>query len=302
MLHSAAMTKGMWYGIGAYAIWGVLPIFWKSIQQLSAFEILGHRIVWSWLLLALLLSARRRWPGLQLALRQPRTWRVYGTTAVLLAINWSTYIWAVNSGHIVESSLGYFINPLVNVLLGVVLLRERLRPWQIVAVASALAGVVYLTFNYGRLPWIALTLAFSFGFYGLLRKQAPLSSTHGLTLETGILFVPALAYLGWLQAGETAVFLHTTPLVTLLVPLSGVATALPLLLFGAAAPLLTLTTLGILQYLAPTLQFLIGVLIYGEPFDRADLLGFSLIWLALIVYTAERILHHRRHARVPVVG
>ena len=289
------MNKGIGYGLLAYTAWGLLPLYWKALTAVTPLEILSHRMSWSLVFLALILTWRGQWGWLRPALRQRRTVLLFLTTAVLLSINWGTYIWAVNSGHIVESSLGYFINPLINVLLGTIFLRERLTAWQMVAVASATAGVLYLTISYGRLPWIALTLAFSFGTYGLLRKTAPLESLPGLTLETGLLCWPALAYLLWLQSRGTAVFLHTTLPINLLLILAGVATALPLLWFGTAARLVTLTTLGIMQYIAPTLQFLIGVLIYGEAFSRSQLIGFSFIWLALLIYTADRARQSRQH-------
>ena len=290
-------NKGIIHGVAAYTVWGLLPIYWKLIGSVPPLEILSHRMVWSLLFLLLLLALRQQWQWLRPALRNGKTVLIYLVTAVLLSINWGVYIWAVNAGHIVESSLGYFINPLVNVLLGVILLQERLRPWQIVAVVVASLGVLYLTFHTGRPPWIALTLAFTFGFYGLLRKKAPLPSLHGLSLEMGLMFLPALGYMLWTQIRGTAVFLHTDlQHINLLLPLAGIVTALPLLWFGTAAQHVTLTTLGILQYAAPTLQFLLGVLAYGEPFNQDKFLGFSLIWIALIIYTTERIKHH--HAQL----
>lgn len=291
-------NRGLLYGVAAYTAWGLLPIYWRTIEALPAMEILGQRIMWSFLFLLLLLALRRQWAWLQTARRSPRILLIYLTTAVLLSVNWGVYIWGTNAGFIVETSLGYFINPLINVLLGMLFLGERLRRWQVVAVTSAAAGVLYLTFSYGALPWIALTLAFSFGFYGLLRKKAPLASVEGLTLETGLMFVPALLFLGYLQRSGTAVFPQVSPLILILVPLMGITTTLPLIWFGLAAQRVTLTTLGILQYIAPTGQFLIGVLIYGEPFPRERLIGFSFIWLALLIYTGERILLSRKAAHM----
>ncbi len=287
-------NKGLLYGVAAYVAWGLLPLYWRTIDQLSSLEILAQRVVWSLLFLALLLTWRRQWGWLAGALRSRRMLLTYLLTAVLLTTNWGIYIWGVNAGFIVETSLGYFINPLVNVLLGVLFLGERLRRWQLVAVGSATVGVLYLTLSYGGLPWIALTLAFSFGFYGLLRKKAPLGAIEALTLETGWMFVPALAFLLYLHMQETAVFPYAAPVVNALVPLAGLATTLPLIWFGLAARRVTLTTLGILQYIAPTGQFLIGVLVYGEPFPRERLIGFSFIWIALFIYTTERIVLSRR--------
>lgn len=287
-------NKGLLYGVAAYLAWGLLPLYWRTIDELSSLEILAQRVVWSLLFLALLLTWRRQWGWLAGTLRNRRMLLTYLLTAVLLTANWGIYIWGVNAGFIVETSLGYFINPLVNVLLGVVFLGERLRRWQLVAVGSATAGVLYLTLSYGGLPWIALTLAFSFGFYGLLRKKAPLGAVEALTLETGWMFLPALAFLLYLQVQGTAVFPYAAPVVNALVPLAGLATTFPLIWFGLAARRVTLTTLGILQYIAPTGQFLIGVLVYNEPFPRERLIGFGFIWIALFIYTTERIVLSRR--------
>jgi chloramphenicol-sensitive protein RarD len=225
------------------------------------------------------------------------------SSAVLLAINWFTYIWGVNHGFIVETSLGYFINPLVNVVLGVFFLRERLRAGQWAAVAMAASGVLYLTISYGALPWIALTLAFSFGLYGFLRKTARLDSLEGLSMETGLLFLPALGYLLYLEAAGQASFGHAGLVPTLLLALAGVATAVPLLFFAIGARLIPLSLLGILQYLAPTIQFLLGVLVYDEPFTLERLVGFGLVWSALLIYTIESIHVRRQRKRLtPLSG
>jgi chloramphenicol-sensitive protein RarD len=215
----------------------------------------------------------------------------------LLSVNWGTYIWAVNAGFIIETSLGYFINPLVNVLLGVALLKEKLRRGQLAAVIIALAGVLYLTFSYGALPWIALTLAFSFGFYGLLRKTASRGSLEGLSMETGILFLPALGYVIYLQLEGSAAFGGSELQTTLLLSLAGVATAVPLLLFASGARQITLITLGILQYVAPTIQFLLGVFVYHEAFNQEDFVGYGLVWLALLIYSGEAIWRGRGNGR-----
>ncbi len=292
------MNKGILYAACAYVLWGLLPIYWKALQHVPALEILAHRMVWSLAVVLLLLAYRGRWRWLGVVARDGRVVLTFLTTALLLTLNWFVYIWAVNAGYIVESSLGYFINPLVNVLLGVLFLRERLRPWQGVAIGAALGGVLYLTFDYGRLPWIALALAGSFGLYGLLRKTAALNSLEGLTLETLLLFLPALAYLLYLEAIGSAALGHADAATTALLVCSGMATAAPLLLFAAGARRITLTSLGILQYVAPTLQFLLGVLVYGEPLSSARLFGFCLIWIALLIYTAEGVLRSGRAARL----
>lgn len=289
------MNKGILYGLGAYAMWGFFPIYWKLLHHVPALQLLGHRILWSFILLVLLLAAVRLMRDFRQAVTR-KVLGIYTLAAVLLAVNWLTYVWAVNAGFIVETSLGYFINPLLSVLLGVLILRERLRPFQWVPLALAAAGVVFLAVTYGQLPWIALTLAFSFGFYGLAKKLAPLSSLFGLTLETGILLIPAIGYLAWSQAAGEGAFLHTGLRSDLLMVGAGVATTIPLLLFASAARRVPLTTLGLLQYIAPTIQFLLGVFVYREPFDRSHLIGFGMVWVALVIFWLENFLS----SRVPV--
>ncbi len=296
------MNKGMLYAIAAYGIWGLFPLYWKTLQHVPALEILSHRMTWSLLFVLLLLVLRRRWDWLKTAVHTPRTILLFAASAALLSANWFVYIWGVNAGHIVETSLGYFINPLVSVLMGVLFLGERLRRWQWLAIGLAAAGVVYLTIQYGALPWISLTLATSFALYGLIRKTAPLGSLEGLSLETALMFFPALGYLVYLEAMGTAAFGHVDGMTSLLLGFAGVATAVPLLLFAAGARLIKLATIGILQYIAPTLQFLIGVLIYHEPFTVDRLVGFSLIWLALVIYSGENILFSRRQPRLYPTG
>jgi chloramphenicol-sensitive protein RarD len=286
------MKKGILYGIGAYALWGFFPIYWKLLHHVPALQLLGHRIVWSFVLLAILLVAVKLGRDFRSALNR-KTLGIYAIAAVLLSINWLTYVWAVNAGFIVETSLGYFINPLLSVLLGVIILRERLRPTQWIPLGLAATGVIYLTVVYGKLPWIALTLAFSFGFYGLVKKMAPLSSLFGLTLETGILFLPALLYLAVSQANGTGAFMHTGLRSDLLMIGAGIATTVPLLLFATAAREIPLTMVGLLQYIAPTIQFSLGVFLYREPFDTAHLIGFGIVWIALIIFWVENYLANR---------
>ncbi|MEJ2749484.1 MAG: EamA family transporter RarD, partial [Anaerolineae bacterium] len=282
------------YAAAAYTLWGFLPIFWKALHSVPALEILAHRMVWSLTFVLVVLTLKRRWTWLKPALHSRRTLITFLATGALLSLNWFTYIWAVNAGYIVESSLGYFINPLVNVLLGVIFLGERMRGWQWTAVSLAAVGVLYLTFHYGSLPWIALTLAFSFGFYGLLRKTAPLEALEGLGMETAVMFVPAVSYLIYLELTGRAAFGHGSWTTTFLLLLAGVVTAVPLWLFALGARRVTLVTRGLLQYIAPTLQFLIGVFVYNEPFSRAQMLGFSIIWLALLLYSAESVVTARK--------
>lgn len=279
-------NKGVFYGIVAYALWGFFPIYWKLLQGVPAPQLLGHRIGWSFLLLLAVIWVTKQWDDFRAAL-DARTVRIYAVAALLIGINWLMYVWAVNAGFIVETSLGYFINPLLSVLMGVFFLRERLRAMQWVPVILAALGVAYLTFAYGRLPWIALSLAFSFGFYGLVKKLAPLGSLYGLTLETGILFLPALVYLGWAEVDHTGAFLHLGVTADLLMIGAGIVTTIPLLLFASAARQIPLSTIGILQYLAPTIQFLIGVFVYKEAFDHSRLIGFGIVWLALVIFWAE---------------
>jgi len=286
------MNKGILYGIGAYALWGFFPLYWKLLHTISALQLIGHRIAWSFLLLIAFILITRQWADLRATFNM-RNFRIYLIASLLIGVNWLMYVWAVNAGHIVETSLGYFINPLISVLLGLIVLREKLRPLQWIPIVIAFAGVVYLTFTFGRLPWIALVLAFTFGFYGLVKKLAPLSSLYGLTMETGILFIPALAYLGFVEANGTGAFLHTGPVPDLLMVGAGLVTTVPLLMFASAAKRIPLTTIGVLQYLAPTIQILIGVFVYKEVFDHTRLAGFSLVWLALIIFWVENYLAHR---------
>lgn len=293
------MNSGMLAAILAYTLWGLLPVYWKLIQHIPAAEILAHRIVWSFILLAVILAVRDYGRRMKKSLSHRQTLLAFAGSGTLLAINWLTYIWAVNSGFIVEASLGYYINPLVNVVLGVLFLKERLRPWQWLAVGLALAGVAYLTFNYGRFPWISLTLAGTFGLYGLLRKTATLGSLEGLSVEMALLILPALGYLAYLHADASGAFGETAS-TTLLLVLTGAATATPLLLFAYGARKVPLSTIGILQYIAPSMQLVLGVVVYGEPFPRARFVGFLCIWIALLIYTTETVLRFRkRGAMVP---
>jgi chloramphenicol-sensitive protein RarD len=238
----------------------------------------------------------RQWQAFRAEALHRHTLGIYAVAGLLLSVNWGTYVWAVNAGYIVETSLGYFINPLLSVLLGVIILHERLRRPQWIAVGLAAAGVIYLTLAYGSLPWIALTLAFSFGLYGLVKKMAPLGALHGLTLETGLLFAPMLLYLIFAEVRGEGAFLHTDGVSTLLMIGAGIVTVVPLLMFAAAVRLLPLSLMGILQYIAPTLQFLIGVLIFGEAFTPTQFIGFGLVWLAVLIFTTENFLTWRRSA------
>ena len=287
------MKKGILYGLGAYALWGFFPIYWKYLHSVPALQVIGHRIGWSFILLVIVLLLSNQWSDFREAAMHRKVIGIYSIAAILLSINWLVYVWGVNAGFIVETSLGYFINPLLSVLLGVLFLRERLRPAQWIPVGIAAAGVLYLTVIYGRPPWIALSLAFSFGFYGLVKKLAPLGSLYGLTLETGIVFPAALAYLLFVEFSGTGSFFHADALTNILLIGAGVVTTIPLLMFASAAKQIPLSVVGLLQYIAPTLQFLIGVFIYKEPFDRAHFIGFAIVWVALIIFWVENYLARR---------
>lgn len=281
------MNLGLVYAALAYTAWGLLPIFFKQLASVSAFEVVMHRTVWSLVFLLMVLAYRRHWTWLGAVLRSPRLLGAFTLSALLLAVNWCTYIWAVQNAHVLDASLGYFILPLVSVALGYSFLNERPRSGQWVALAVAAAGVVWLTLQAGRVPWVALVLAGTFGFYGLLRKIGALGALEGLTLETLVLSpmaVGALAY--WASQGQGA-FLHADRGVLAWLLLAGPLTAVPLLLFAGAARRVSMATMGILQYISPTLQLLVGVWLYGEPFEGPRVLGFGLIWGALVLYSLE---------------
>jgi chloramphenicol-sensitive protein RarD len=287
-------NKGVLLAGGAYVLWGLLPVYWKQLHTVPALQTLSHRIVWALLFTVMLLTVRREWAWLKPALRSRKTVLIFLASAAFLSVNWLVYIWAVNTNYVVEASLGYFMTPLLNVALGVLLYKERMRPGQWLAIAIAAAGVLYLAIVYGHFPWIGLTLAVSFAVYGVLRKQAPLPSLQGLTLETMFAAVPALLFLTTMQASGQAAFINAGALVTLLLIGAGAITAVPLLMFAAGVRLIPLTTLGILQFISPTIQFLLGVVVYHEPFNLERLLGFTLVWIALIVFTAENLITRRR--------
>jgi len=288
------MNKGIFYAAAAYAIWGFLPVLLKTLSSVPPFQITAHRAVWCFLfLLAMVAAGQGQLSALKAALTR-RNLLIYSLTALLLSVNWLVFVWAVNAGFIVDSSLGYFINPLISVLLGMIFLRERLRPLQWLPVGLVAAGVIYLTFSHGGLPWIALVLALTFGSYGLVKKIAPLEALPGVAMETGIMSFAALSYLLFEESRHTGAFGHAGLAASLLLVGSGVASAVPLLLFSAGARRAPLSVVGLLQYISPTLQFLCGVYLYGETFDRTRLIGFSIIWLALLVFTAESLLVYRR--------
>lgn len=290
------MNPGIAYATLAFAAWGLFPLYFRQIASVHPLEVVLHRSVWSLLFVLVLLAALRRFDGLRALAATPRKLGLLAFSALLLSSNWLIYVYAVQSGQVVEASLGYFINPIVNVLLGVLVLRERLNPVQWTAVALAAAGVLWLTLLYGRLPWIALVLALSFGLYGLLRKTSPLGPLEGLAAETMLLaplMLPALLW--WTLRGDGAMARGDLALDAWLV-IGGPLTALPLLLFAAGARRLPLTTVGLLQYLSPTIQLALGVWVFHEPFDRARLVGFAFIWAALLLYTLDGLRRGRDSA------
>jgi chloramphenicol-sensitive protein RarD len=286
--------RGLAYGAGAYLLWGVFPGYFPLLKPAGAVEILAHRVLWSLLVVLGILAVQRQLGSLRTL--GGRRLALLALAGGFIAANWGTYIWGVNHEHVVETSLGYFINPLVTVLFGVFLLGERLRRGQWIAVGIGLIAVLVLTVDYGRPPWIALVLAFSFGSYGLIKKTVGAGAVQSLAVETAALALPAVVYLGWLNAAGQATFGHASAGNTLLLLTTGPVTAVPLLLFGASARRLPLSVLGLLQYLAPVLQFLFGVLIFDEPMPPARLAGFGLVWVALALLTVESLRQQRRQA------
>lgn len=293
--------RGLWFGVAAYLVWGLSPIFWNLLDEVPSLEVLAHRVVWAIPILLLVIAVRGRWHELWKAAADRRTVALAIASGVLLSVNWGVFIWAVTSGHIVEASLGYFINPLVSVALGVAVLHERLRPAQMLAVAVASAGVLAMTVMLGVVPWVSLALAFSFGFYGLLKKRgAAAGPVEGLLGETTTVGIPLLVYLVVVTVGGHGAF-GTAPGTTILLVASGIVTVVPLVLFGAAAQRIPLSTVGVLQYLAPSLQLVIGVVVYDERMTGAEVVGFTLVWIAIAIYTADTLRSPRR-SPAPVAG
>ena len=290
------MNNGVLYAALAFTWWGLFPLYFRIVTTVPPSEILAHRIVWSLVFLVGVLALRRQWAWLGQVSRQPRVLAAFAASALLLACNWLTYLWAVNNGHVIDASLGYFINPLVNVLLGYTVLHERPRRAQWIALSLATLGVLWLTLAAGKLPWIALVLAASFGAYGLMRKVAVLGPLEGLALESLLLApVALLALVFWASQGSAS-FPAPDALTNLWLIAFGPITAVPLLLFAAGARRLPLTTLGLLQYIGPTIQFAIGVWVFREPFTAIRLVGFGCIWLALLLYSADGWRSARRAA------
>ncbi|NNM66312.1 MAG: EamA family transporter RarD [Burkholderiales bacterium] len=287
------MNPGVAYALGAYTLWGLFPLYFKLLHQVPDLQILAHRMVWSLLLVFLILLVLKRWAWMQLLREQPAVLARFTGSALLLACNWGTYIWAVNHDHVVEASLGYYINPLLNVALGTFILHERLRPAQWLAVGIAALGVGWMTTEVGHVSWIALALAFSFAGYSLLRKTAPLGSLEGLAVETAVLFPLALAYLAWESAQGANVFASGDWSLRWLLVAAGPVTTIPLLLFAAGARRMPFSLLGILQYLTPTILLALGVWLYHEPFGTTRAIGFGLVWAGITVYVVEGLLSLR---------
>jgi chloramphenicol-sensitive protein RarD len=295
----AELRRGVAYGTGAYLLWGLFPLYFPLLEPANPVEIVGHRIVWSLVavLAVLALGAGFR-PFLSL-LKDRRRAALIALAAVLVGLNWGVYIYAVNSEHVIEAALGYFINPLVSVFFGILVFRERVRPWQAAALGLGLCAVVVLTLDYGRLPWIALTLAVSFGSYGLVKKIAGVGSAEGLALETLVLLAPAIGYLFFLEASGTGTFGHESAGHTALLIAAGPVTALPLLLFSASVTRVPLTIVGMLQYLTPTLQFLVGWVVFGEDMPASRWIGFGLVWAALVILSLDALRAAQRQRATP---
>lgn len=287
-------ATGVAFAVGAYLIWGLFPVYFKAVAEVPAIEILAHRIVWSVALLAGALMLRRRWRDVRTAFANRRLIATLGLSAAVISVNWGVFIWAVANDQILQASLGYFINPLVSVLLGVAVLGERLRTAQWTAVLLAAAGVAHQVVGVGAAPWVALILAVSFGFYGLIRKTAPIDAVAGLFVETLILSPPALGCLALLAANGSGAFGRVDWRLDGLLALAGPLTALPLILFVAGARRIRLSTVGLLQYIAPTGHFALAVFVYGEPFTGKTLVTFGCIWLALLIYTLDALFRERR--------
>ncbi len=287
--HNSALIAG----IAAFVTWGLVPVYWKLLRFIPALEILAHRFVWTCVFMVLLLTWQRRWPEVGAAARSRRTALLCAASGLAIAVNWFFFIWAVNAGHVLETSLGYFMTPLVNVLFGALFLREKLTRAQLISVLLATGAVVYLTFGFGRLPWVALTLCFSFGLYGLLRKVSGAAPIPGLFLETTVILPFAVGALIYFARNNAVHFGPAVPGLSLLLASTGIVTGVPLLWFAHAARNLRLTTLGFLQYLAPSCTFFLGIFAFHEPFRPAQMLTFGLIWIALAIFTADALARWR---------
>ena len=287
------MNRGITLALSAYIFWGLHPVYWKQLQSVSSWEIVANRVIWSLVFFSIILTSRKQWKPLRKKVKNSPNKFILILPAFLIGSNWATYIWAVNAGFIIETSLGYFISPLVSVFLGVIFLKEHLRKIQWLAIFLAGLGVLIMTFIYGQFPWIAIYLAGTWGLYGLLRKKSPLNAVEGLTLETTTLLIPAIVYLIYLIQIESLSFFKEIHISFLFIG-SGLISGLPLILFIASARLINLSLIGVLQYIYPTLIFLTGYFVYNESLTEAKIIGFSFIWIALIIYTIEGTLFYKR--------
>jgi chloramphenicol-sensitive protein RarD len=285
---------GMWYAIASYVAWGVLPLYWKALKHVPAREILAYRIIWSFIFLCLFNTLRKRWPDVKQAYANKRNRVSSLISAVIIGSVWFIYILAMITDHVVEASMGYYINPLISVVLGMIFLKERLTFWQNVAFVLAILGVAFLTIQYGRLPWIALSLAVGFGLYGLLRKTSSVGSITGLTAETAVLSPLAFGYVLFLILGKTSSVVEATVATHLLLMGAGIVTAIPLVWFAKGARRIPLSMIGFFQYLAPTISLLLGIFVFKEPFTPTHLVCFGLIWVALIIFTLSQIRRMKR--------
>jgi chloramphenicol-sensitive protein RarD len=301
--------QGILFGLTAYVTWGLFPLYFPLLKPASALEILAHRVLWTLVFVLVLLALRRRWAWVEAIVRDRRRLLILSVASLVIAVNWGVYVWAVNHGHVVEAALGYYINPLVTVLLGVVLLHERLRRWQWVAVGLGGLAVLVLAVDVGQPPWVALVLAFSFATYGLMKNQVRMPAVESLAVETTMLVLPALVVVAAVTSGGQAAFGHPPLRVTVLMVGMGVVTAVPLLLFGAAASRVPLSTMGLMQYITPTLQFVIGLSVAHEQMSAGRWFGFFIVWLALLVFSLDSLRHSTRassilrdHAATPRVS
>ena len=294
---ASQFNVGLLYAVTAYVIWGVVPMFWKQLAYVDSIELVVHRMVWSFVFVALYLLLKGQLRTLRPYFRDPDLMRRLVAASIIFSCNAAIFIWAVTNEHILEASMGYFINPLFNVITGLLIFGERLRPMQWVAIGCACLGVTYLVFGHGSVPYVALSLALTFSTYGAIKKTIPIPSTHGMVLETGIVMIPCLLYLGYLEFNGRGIFGESIG-TDVMLAMGGLITLLPLLLFASAARMITMTALGISQYVGPTLQLIIGAYIYQEPFGTPQQIAFGFIWLGIVVYTLDQIRHGRQRRRV----
>lgn len=277
--------KGLVFGALSFTLWGLLPLYWQLVQALSAYQVFAHRVVWSFLVLIPLLVYRREFSGFMVMLKTPKNWLLVLPMAFFISVNWLTYIWSVTQGYVIEASLGYFINPLVLTAFGTIFFKEKLAPLQWIAIGFAGLGVAIKTLSYGQVPWIAIILAVSFAIYGVLKKRSPFNATQGLAFETLIVGIPSIFYILLIESQGSGIHGNLPMMFWLLIAVSGLATATPLVLYGESTKHLPLTYLGLLQYIAPTISLILGIYVFKEPFDTTALLAFSLIWLGLLLFT-----------------